>query len=107
VTDAIPTIALSSVEFATLQRLARLSGRWGYTRRRRRLAFLGLAAPGFFAVFTTPLHQTLAVLVLGLVLFAAACAVRARTERIFTRAEAAAVWPPLDHAPQSEMSHGS
>ena len=102
-----PSAALSASEFATLQRLARLSGRWGYTRRRRRLAFLGLAAPGFFAVFSTPLHQTLVVFVLGLVLLAAACVVRARTEPIFARAEAADLWPPLDPHRQLETPHGS
>jgi hypothetical protein len=45
-------------------------------------------------VFATPLHRQLALLVVGLVLFAAACLFRARTEPLFQRAEAAALWPP-------------
>jgi hypothetical protein len=85
---------LSAAEFAQLRWLtARLPGAWTASRRRRRLMFLGLAAPGFLAVFAAPLHQTLAVLLAGLVLFAAACLFRARSERLFVRAEAAAVWP--------------
>ena len=86
---------LSAGEFARLRWLtARLPGRWTASRRRRRLLFLGLAAPGFLCVFATPLHQNLAVLLAGFVLFGAACVFRARTERLFVRAEAAAVWPP-------------
>ena len=87
---------LSAAEFARLRWLtARLPSAWTTSRRRRRLLFLGLATPGFVAVFATPLHQNLAVLLLGFVLFGAACLFRARTERLFVRAEAAAVWPPL------------
>jgi hypothetical protein len=85
---------LSADEFAALQRLVKLLGYWGERPRRRRWLFLGLAAPGFFAVFATPLHQNLAVLVAGLLMFAAACVFRARTEPLFIRAEAAALWPP-------------
>ena len=80
-----------------VERLARLGQRfplvWVSSARRRRLLFLGLAAPGFAAVFATPLHQSLALLALGLVLFAAALAFRWRTEPLFARAEAAALWP--------------
>ena len=90
--NALP---LSPAEFASLQRLVKLLGYWGERPRRRRWLFLGLAAPGFFAVFATPLHQNLFVLVAGGLLFAAACAFRARTEPLFVRAEAAALWPPL------------
>jgi MFS family permease len=87
---------LSAGEFARLRWLtSRLPAAWTAGRRRRRLLFLGLAAPGFLCVFATPLHQNLAVLVMGFVLFGAACAFRARTERLFVRAEAEAVWPPL------------
>lgn len=64
------------------------------TARRRRFLFLGLAAPGFLAVFGAPIHQNLAVLVAGFGLFGAACFFRRRTERVFVRAEAAALWPP-------------
>jgi hypothetical protein len=87
---------LSAREFARLRWLtARLPAAWTATRRRRRLLFLGLAAPGFLCVFATPLHQNLAVLLAGFLLFGAACGFRARTEPLFVRAEAAAVWPPL------------
>jgi hypothetical protein len=90
---ALPA-SLSAAEFADLQTLARLFGYWGRRRRRRRLLFLALAAPGFFTVFATPLHRNLAVLASGASLFAAACIFRARTEPLFARAEAAALWPP-------------
>src|SRR5690606_26918299 len=97
---------LTEAEFARLQHLARWSGRWGRTRRGRRLLFLGLAAPGFFCVFATPRHQNLAVLAVGFTLFAAACLCRAQSEPIFARAEAANLWPPPDTSSQSESSHG-
>ncbi|HVY34459.1 MAG TPA: hypothetical protein VG960_08555 [Caulobacteraceae bacterium] len=89
----------SDREFADLQRWARRLGYWGARPRRRRLLFLALAAPGFAAVFATPLHRNLFVLVLGALLFAAACAFRARTEPLFTRAEAAALWPASPEEP--------
>ena len=98
-------VSLSPTEFAGLQALARLFGPWARSRRRRRLLFLALAAPGFFAVFSTPLHQNLAILVTGLLMFAAACAFRARTEPVFVRAEAAALWPPSPPPPRPESSH--
>ena len=84
---------------AELRRLGGLTG-WmplacTATPRRRRFLFLALAAPGFLAVFGTPLHQNLAVLVTGFGLFGAACVFRRRTERVFIHAEAAALWPPL------------
>ncbi len=72
----------------------RLPLRWTATARRRRLLFLALAAPGFAAVFSTPLHQTLLLTVLGFLLFAAAVVFRRRAEPVFERAEAAALWPP-------------
>jgi hypothetical protein len=85
--------SLSAAEVARLQTLSRLFGSWARSSRRRRLLFLALAAPGFFAVFSTPLHQNLAALAAGLLLFAAACAFRARTEPVFARAEGADLWP--------------
>jgi len=86
----------SAGEFARLRWLtARLPSAWTASRRGRRLLFLGLAAPGFAAVFATPLHRNLALLLAGFVLFGAACLFRARTESLFVRAEAAAVWPPM------------
>jgi hypothetical protein len=68
---------------------------WTSTPRRRRFLFLALAAPGFLAVFGAPVHQNLAVLVTGFGFFGAACLFRGRSERVFVRAEAAALWPPV------------
>jgi hypothetical protein len=96
---------LSGSEFVRLQRLARLRRAWTRTARARRLLFLALAAPGFFAVFATPLHHQLIVLVVGLGLFAGACLFRARTEPLFQRAEAAALWPPPAARHLSEKPH--
>jgi hypothetical protein len=97
---------LSSLEFARLTRLAaRLPHRWIVSPRRRRFLFLALAAPGFAAVFATPLHQNLAVMLLGFVAFAAAWIFRRRTERVFTRAEAAAVWPPTLSSTRESPTH--
>jgi hypothetical protein len=91
---------LSPREFSRLRGLAgRLPLAWTQTARRRRFLFLALAAPGFAAVFTTGLHQNLAVLALGLLLFLAAWIFRRRSEPVFARAEAAAVWPPIPSAP--------
>ena len=87
---------LSQAEFRRLGGLAdRMPLACTATPRRRRLLFLGLAAPGYLAVFGAPVHQNLAVLVAGFGLFGAACVFRGRTERVFVRAEAAALWPPL------------
>ncbi|MBN9318782.1 MAG: hypothetical protein J0I28_03725 [Caulobacterales bacterium] len=96
---------LSAAEFVRLQRWTRRIGRWTQTRRQRRLLFLALAAPGFLAVFTTGLHQQLWLLVVGLVLFGAACLFCARTERLFVRAEASAVWPPASSPRLQEDLH--
>jgi hypothetical protein len=106
---ALPTDTLqpplSETEFARFTRLAaRLPRPWILSPRRRRLLFLGLAAPGFTGVFATPLHQNLALLMLGFALFAAACVFRARNERVFARAEAAALWPPSPQ-PSLEPPH--
>lgn len=72
--------------------------------RRRRMLFLGLAAPGFLAVFTTTLHHNFFVLVAGFVLFGAAALFRAVSEPVFVQAEAADAWPPSSHRP-SEFPH--
>ncbi len=72
---------------------ARLPPRWTRTPRRRRFLFLALAAPGFAAVFATPLHRNLLLLVAGFLLFVAAVIFRRRTEWVFAHAEAAALWP--------------
>jgi len=75
---------------------ARLPAPWVATRRRRRLLFLALAAPGFFAVFGTAMHRNLFVAVLGLVLFGAAALFRMRTEPLFEPASTAASDPNPD-----------
>lgn len=85
---------LSEAELGRLKLAARLPTGWIVTPRRRRFLFLALSAPGFFAVFSTPLHGNLAGLVLGFLLFAAACVARRATEGVFVRAEAAELWPP-------------
>ena len=98
--------ALTPAEFAALSRLtARLPARWIATRRRRRFLFLALAAPGFFAVFGTPFHHQLWLMVLGFLLFGAAVLVRVRTEPLFVRADAADLWPsPSRPTPASKES---
>ena len=68
---------------------ARLPERWISSRRRRRLLFLALAAPGFFAVFATPLHHSLFHMLVGGVLFGAAVLFRARTEPLFEQTDRA------------------
>jgi len=84
------------------RRLAGLAARlplpWIATPRRRRLLLLALAAPGFLLVAATPWHGSLGGLVAGFVLFAAALLFRRRTEPVFVRAEAAALWPPAPDA---------
>ena len=69
---------------------ARLPQAWVSTRRRRRLLFLALAAPGFFAVFSTSLHRNLFVALVGFVLFGAAVVFRLRSEPLFEAASGAA-----------------
>jgi hypothetical protein len=78
---------------------------WTVTPRRRRFLFLGLAAPGFAGVFGAPIHQNLVILVAGFALFGAACLFRNRTERVFVRAEAAALWPPVGADPSKGGFH--
>ena len=63
------------------------------TPRRRRILFLALAAPGFVAVFATPLHHQLMVMISGLALFGAAVLFRFRTEPLLLQADAAGLWP--------------
>lgn len=86
---------LSAIEFARFALICRwLPAACTSSARRRRLLLLAMTAPGFAALVTTPLHQNLAVLAAGAVLFAAALAFRRLTEGAFVRAEAAALWPP-------------
>jgi hypothetical protein len=85
---------LTPAQFAALSRLsARLPARWIATRRRRRFLFLVLAAPGFLAVFATPLHHQFLLMVVGFFLFGAAVVFRGLTEPLFLRADAAELWP--------------
>jgi hypothetical protein len=56
-------------------------------------------------VFGAPIHQNLAVLVAGFAMFGAACIFRGHTERMFVRAEAAALWPPVGAAPAKGIHH--
>ena len=78
---AVDPPALTPAQFAALSRLsARLPARWISTRRRRRFLFLALAAPGFLAVFGTPLHHQFLLMVVGFLLFGAAAIFRIRTE---------------------------
>ena len=91
---------LTPAQFAALSRLsARLPARWIATRRRRRFLFLALAAPGFFAVFATPLHHQFLLMLAGFVLFAAAVIFRQRTEPLFERADAAGPLAPPRPSP--------
>lgn len=86
---------LSPREFARLARVTRtLPAAWVLTARRRRCLLLAMAAPGFLALTTTPIHRNFLLLLAGAVLFSAALMFRRLTETAFVRAEAAAVWPP-------------
>ncbi len=109
-TPAGPAPGASAFPLGDLKRLQRMSawlpGRWTAAPRRRRILFLALAAPGFVAVFTTPLHHRLAVLLLGLGLFAAAWLFRGLTEPLFIRAERAALWPaPRPQSAKDAQTH--
>lgn len=99
---------LSGRELALLTAVTRrFPPAWLLTVRRRRLLFLGLAAPGFLAVFTTTLHHNFFVLVAGFVLFGVAILFRAVSEPLFVRAQAADLWPPESFPPsrQREFPH--
>jgi hypothetical protein len=99
---------LTEREFKALAQLSRwLPLPWTASARRRRLMLLAAACPGFLTVFTTPIHKDFFVLLSGLAAFAAAMVLRRRTEGVFLRAEAAAVWPPAScglYQPQ-ELPH--
>ena len=97
---------LSSLDLARLAWLARRLPLAWINRRRRRLLFLGLAAPGFFAVFGTTLHHNFFVMLAGFILFAAAVIFRMRTEPLFERATAAGLWPlPHSAIPPAKDTH--
>lgn len=86
---------------------AKLPHAWLLTVRRRRILFLGMAAPGFLAVFTTTLHHNFFILVAGFLLFGAAALFRLLTEPVFLRAQAAEIWPPhpLSSSRSREFPH--
>lgn len=89
-----PRRNLTPREFGQLQHLvARLPPTWIATRRRRRLLFLALAAPGFFAFFSTIYHRSFFVMIAGLLLFSGALAFRLVSEPLFARAEASELLP--------------
>lgn len=86
--------AMSPRDFARLAWLNRhLPGVWTSTRRRRRILFLALAAPGFLAVFGTTYHHNFFVMLAGFVLFAAAVAFRAVSEPLFVQAAGDDLFP--------------
>ena len=79
-----PLSARGAARLAWLHR--RLPAPWIANRRRRRILFLVLAAPGFLAVFGTTYHHNFFVMLGGFVLFGAAVAFRAVSEPLFVRA---------------------
>ena len=86
--------AMSPRDFARLAWLNRhLPGVWPSTRRRRRILFLALAAPGFLAVFGTTYHHNFFVMLAGFVSFAAAVAFRAVSEPPFVQAAGDDLFP--------------
>ena len=107
----LPIPPLRPLEARERARLAWLSRRlppaWVSSVRHRRLLFLGLAAPGFLAVFTTTLHHNFFLLIGGFVLFAGAVLFRAVSEPLFVRATAAAAWSPdpVSSPPPPEYPH--
>lgn len=101
-TAAQPRIAPWINAFAGLAE--RVPSRWSRTRRRRRLLFLALCAPGFVAIFATPLHHSFFLLVFGIVLFAAAALFRALTEPLFERVDASGPLVTSPSPPPSEDS---
>lgn len=92
-----PVEAESPLAGRELDRLGRLVTMlpvtWIASRRRRRLLFLALSAPGFFAFFGTNYHRNFFAMFAGLVLFLGAVVFRLRTEPLFVRAEAADLLP--------------
>jgi hypothetical protein len=81
-----PLSARGAARLAWLRR--HLPAPWLDNRRRRRILFLVLAAPGFLAVFATTYHHNFFVMLAGFALFGAAVAFRALTEPLFLQATA-------------------
>ena len=98
--------AMSPRDFARLAWLNRhLPGVWTSTRRRRRILFLALAAPGFLAVFGTTYHHNFFVMLAGFVLFGAAVAFRALSEPLFVQATGDDLFPSPHPPHQKDTPH--
>jgi hypothetical protein len=86
--------AMSPQAFARLAWLnSHLPAAWTASRRRRRILFLALAAPGFLAVFSTTYHHNFFVMLAGFVLFGAAVAFRVVFEPLFVQAAGDDLFP--------------
>ncbi len=68
---------------SAIQLLRALPLRWRATARRRRFLFLGACAPGYAALALLPIHKSLPVLIVGLLLMGAAWSVRSLSEPFF------------------------
>ena len=98
--------ALRTRDFARLAWLNRhLPGAWTSTRRRRRILFLALAAPGFLAVFGTTYHHNFFVMLGGFVLFGAAVAFRAVSEPLFVQATGDDLFPSPHASHHKDTPH--
>lgn len=99
-----PRSIMSPRAFARLAWLNRhLPGTWTSTRRRRRILFLALAAPGFLAVFGTTYHHNFFVMLAGFALFGAAVAFRAISEPLFVQAADDDLFPASHPSHQKEI----
>lgn len=97
---------MSPRAFARLAWLNRyLPGAWTASRRRRRILFLALAAPGFLAVFGTTYHHNFFVMLAGFVLFGAAVAFRALSEPLFVQATGDDLFPSPHPSHQKDTPH--
>jgi len=97
--------AMSPRDFARLAWLNRhLPCAWTSTRRRRRILFLALAAPGFLAVFATTYHHNFFVMLAGFALFAAAVGFRAISEPLFVQAADDDLFPGSHASHQKDPS---
>lgn len=100
---AVPRSIMSPRAFARLAWLNRhLPGAWTSTRRRRRILFLVLAAPGFLAVFGTTYHHNFFLMLAGFALFGAAVAFRAISEPLFVQAVDDDLFPASHPSHQKE-----
>jgi len=97
--------ALASAKLAKGMRRALGRAPTALTRspRRRRLLALGLCAPGFFGIASTPFHRNLGLLAAAAAAFAAALAYRRLSEPFHIKAETTAQRPCPD--PLHEDAH--